>query len=480
YSTQEAEGQSFRERYLRSQIDEQDWEVGGSMELEIRARNDTIIPTETILASWFAGNQRYRIAMLRDIRLRRLAEATQRRLNEALELRVQERTTELQSALSKLEQAHEFRNRVMESAAFGFSVLNEEGEFSMVNQHFADMTGYTMEQMIGQPYSMLLSAEKHAALLPYFHRVLRKRQPLRDFETEILRQDRSTTTLLLGWSPIVVNDEVVGVVATAIDISARKRAEAQVLVLNAELERRVRERTAQLETVVKELEAFSYSVSHDLRAPLRHINGHVQMLIEEFKSLPDAAQSRLRRIGISALQMGELIDDLLMFSQMGRAEVRHSLVDMRAMATEVIRELAEDVASRQIEWHVEDGLPPVHGDPAMLRQVWVNLLSNAIKYTRECELAHIEICGERTERGELCYWVKDNGAGFDMAYADKLFEVFQRLHDPERFEGTGIGLANVKRIVERHGGQVWAEATPNRGATFFFTLPDDSAERKAT
>ncbi|HKO89158.1 MAG TPA: ATP-binding protein, partial [Burkholderiales bacterium] len=368
--------------------------------------------------------------------------------------------------------AYEFRDRIMESAVFGLVAIDDEGRFRMVNQHFADMAGYNVEDLIGQDYSILLSADKHAAMLPYFHRVMRKRQVLRDFETEIIRQDRSTLTVVLGWSPIVVDDKVVGVVGTALDISARKRAEEQVRVLNEELERRVKKRTAQLEEAVKELEAFSYSVSHDLRAPLRHINGHVQLLMEELQNMPDKARSRLQRIGISALQMGELIDDLLMFSHMGRAEMRHTPVDMQALAKETMQALLLETGDRRVEWEIE-ALPPAKGDPAMLKQVWVNLLSNALKYSGERNPARVDICGEVTERGERCYWVKDNGAGFDMAYADKLFAVFQRLHPYERFEGTGIGLANVRRIIERHGGQVWAESTVDRGATFYFTLPEE-------
>lgn len=445
----------------------------GTMELPIQNKEGALIPTEMSVASWSSGNGRFCTAILRDARLRKQAEDAQRALNEALEKSVEERTAELKTALENLGQAHEFRDRVMESAVFGLVALDDDGRFRMVNQHFADMTGYSIEELVGQDYSILLSADNHAAMLPYFHRVMRKRQVLRDFETEIVRQDRSTMTIVLGWSPIVVEDKVVGVVGTALDISARKRAEEQVHVLNEELERRVKKRTAQLEEAVKELEAFSYSVSHDLRAPLRHINGHVQLLIEELRDMPEKARSRLQRIGISALQMGELIDDLLMFSHMGRAEMRHASVDMHALAKETMQALLLEIGDRRVEWEIEN-LPPAKGDLAMLKQVWVNLLSNALKYSGERNPARIDICGEITERGERCYWIKDNGAGFDMAYADKLFAVFQRLHPYERFEGTGIGLANVRRIVERHGGQVWAESTVERGATFYFTLPEEA------
>lgn len=236
-------------------------------------------------------------------------------------------------------------------------------------------------------------------------------------------------------------------------------------------ETQARSRTAELEAANHELEAFSYSVSHDLRAPLRHIAGFAEMLVEQSSSdLNAAGQRYLGVISDSVKQMGKLIDDLLLFSQMGRVEMRQTRVSMAALVKQVLQELAGDIGGRNIEWEIHS-LPDVRGDFSMLKQVWANLLSNAIKYTRPRDLARIEI-GSRRENGELEFHVRDNGAGFDMKYAEKLFGVFQRLHRPEEFEGTGVGLANVRRIVARHGGRTWAQAKVDEGATFYFTLPD--------
>jgi len=236
-------------------------------------------------------------------------------------------------------------------------------------------------------------------------------------------------------------------------------------------ETQARSRTAEVEAANRELEAFSYSVSHDLRAPLRHIAGFAEMLAGECSSALSAAG--LRYLGVisdSVKQMGRLIDDLLLFSQMGRVEMRQTRVSMAELVKQVLQELAGDANGRNIEWDIQS-LPDVRGDFSLLKQVWANLLSNAIKYTRPRDLARIEI-GSRRESGELEFHVRDNGAGFDMKYAEKLFGVFQRLHRAEEFEGTGIGLANVRRIVARHGGRTWAQAKVDEGATFYFTLPD--------
>lgn len=259
---------------------------------------------------------------------------------------------------------------------------------------------------------------------------------------------------------------VTGQIATALE---RLRAEQQLRAFNAELEQRVNERTLQLEAANKELETFSYSVSHDLRAPLRSIHGFAKILKEDFSGeMSPTALGFLAKILDSVSKMGQLIDELLDFSRIGRKPLSLQRIAPNEIVQDVIESLAAEVAGRQIEWHIP-ALPTVIADPLLLQQVYANLLGNAVKYTSKRELARMEV-GHFTQEGESIYFVRDNGAGFDMQYADKLFAVFQRLHRDDEFEGVGIGLAIVRRIIERHGGRVWAEAEVGKGAAFFFTL----------
>jgi len=221
----------------------------------------------------------------------------------------------------------------------------------------------------------------------------------------------------------------------------------------------------------KELEAFSYSVSHDLRAPLRHIDGYAALLSKAAgEALNDKARRYLQTISDSAKQMGQLIDDLLVFSRMGRQDMLHTTVNLDQLVKAVLHDLRLDLQGRTISWTMHP-LPNVSGDPAMLRQVFVNLISNAMKFTATRSEAKIEIGAVRRSSVEAEVFVRDNGVGFDMQYVSKLFGVFQRLHRNDEFEGTGIGLANVRRIIHRHGGRTWAEGVPNQGATFYFSLP---------
>jgi signal transduction histidine kinase len=239
-----------------------------------------------------------------------------------------------------------------------------------------------------------------------------------------------------------------------------------------QLEERVRLRTEELAVAYKDLEGFSYSVSHDLRAPLRHITGFAALLTQHLgDSLDERGRRYIETLTASAKRMGELIDHLLAFSRMGRASLSPRDVDLAQMVKETQAELVTDTADRQIEWDIHR-LPTVYADPALLRPVVTNLLSNAVKYTSTRPVAHIEVGSSRSETGDVVVFVRDNGVGFDMAYAHKLFGVFQRLHRTDEFSGSGIGLANVRRIIQRHGGKTWAHAEVDKGATFYFSLPE--------
>jgi PAS domain S-box-containing protein len=284
-----------------------------------------------------------------------------------------------------------------------------------------------------------------------------------------------------SYTPDAYNENALRLLQSLADLCGgaleRLRAEEKLRRLNEQLEQRVADRTAQLEIVNKELESFSYSVSHDLRAPLRHITGFADMLRQNSESkLDETGQRHLQIISNAARQMGVLIDDLLVFSRMGRTEMCHTLVNMSELVAEVRADLAADLAQRTVRWEISP-LPELLGDRAMLKQVWVNLLSNAVKYTRPRAEAVIEIRSRKNDHGLWEFQVRDNGAGFDMQYVGKLFGVFQRLHLAEEFEGTGIGLANVQRIVVRHGGRIWAEGKIDAGATFYFTLPSQGVDQ---
>jgi PAS domain S-box-containing protein len=335
-----------------------------------------------------------------------------------------------------------------------------DGVYVDCNDTFEKLTGYGREELLGNTTTglRLVSDDERKNFVP----------PFDNKDATIRTKDGRLRQVLASVRMITLHGEP-HLLSCSIDITDRKQAEQEVLRLNAELEQRVAQRAEQLEMSIRELDAFSYSVSHDLRAPLRAVNGLAGIMLEDFGAqLPDEARKYLNRIRTNGKQMGCLIDDLLSFSRLSRKSVERRSVDMQAMVESVLEELTADTESGQLR--IERGeLPPCCGDAALLRQVWINLLSNAIKYSRDRLPAVVEI-GCQRKGAEDVFFVRDNGAGFDMAYSGKLFGVFQRLHRADEFEGTGVGLAIVQSIVNRHGGRVWAEAKLDCGATFFFTL----------
>jgi len=294
------------------------------------------------------------------------------------------------------------------------------------------------------------------------------------WEGELIHTKRDGRQVVVASRQSLRRDEHGAPVATLEinrDVTERKRAEKEIRKLNEDLEQRVVERTRELQAVNKELEAFAYSVSHDLRAPVRHIAGFTELLQKHAEPvLDDKSRHHIATILDSAIRMGNLVDDLLAFSRIGRAETHQTTVKLEQLVKAVVADSAPDAQGRNIDWKIGE-LPICHGDPAMLRLVVNNLISNALKFTRPCKQARIEIGSLNHRPEEVVFFVKDNGVGFDMKYKDKLFGVFQRLHSQEAFEGTGIGLATVQRIVHRHGGRVWAEGTIDSGATFYVALP---------
>jgi PAS domain S-box-containing protein len=367
---------------------------------------------------------------------------------------------------------------ILEHARDGVLSVDLDGRIVSWNRGAAELFGYPAERAAGMSLDRLGAWGQGDRLKQWFD-LAKLGTPTVQCETELRREDGQAFAGEVTVAPIRSDaGELMAVSLTLRDISDRKRTQEELMRIRAELEQRVAQRTAALRAVNRELEAFTYSASHDLRAPLRGIDGFSQALLEDYgNELDETAGHYIKRIRSAARRMGETIDALLMLSRITQAPLHVETVDLSGLVVEIVKELREREPWRRVELKVEPGLL-ARADRQLIRIAFENLLGNAWKFTRERERARIAV-GRSSSGPPGTFYVRDNGAGFDMAYADKLFLPFQRLHAPTRFEGTGIGLGTVQRVIARHGGRVWAEGALEEGATFCFSLPDsvgDGAE----
>ena len=379
--------------------------------------------------------------------------------------------TERKRAEEALKKSEARFRSYFESSIAGIAITAPTKSMIIVNNHLCEMLGYSREELRSVSWTELTHPDDLEIDLDYFDSVIKGEIDDYSFDKRFLRKDGEVIwTSLSARCVRLANGKVDYFISLIFDITERKQAEEEIKKLNEELELRVSERTTQLQEANKELEAFSYSVSHDLRAPLRAILGFTGILKKEYgSSLNDDVKRICGIVNDSAIKMDKLINDILDFSRVNRSNIKFSEIDMNILANSVYNELVSSNARNRIEFTVTNLLPSI-GDNTMIKQVWVNLISNAIKYSSYKEKAKIEISCTK-EGKEITYSIKDNGVGFDMTYVNRLFGVFQRLHEAKDFEGTGIGLAIVQSVIHKHGGKVYAEGEIEKGATFHFTLP---------
>jgi len=415
------------------------------------------------------------LVIIREIGISASAQSQLNTLNAKLEQRVEERTTSLASSRVALETQTLMLQSVLDSMGEGLIAADRDGNFLLWNDSANKMMGRKASNLPTEQWTPYYKVFLPDGVTPYPASELPLVRALNGesvrVELMIEHPERAEGVFLEVTARPLKGSQgnLGGGVAVLRDITQRKTAEREIQALNQNLEARVVERTAELKAANKELEAFTYSVSHDLRAPLRHIRGFTQVLVDEFhSSLPAEAQRHLQSIERGAQRMGQLVDELLKLSHLGREALTVEVTRLSSLVKDVVNLLTPEIEGRPVEWKIDE-LPSVECDPILIRQVFQNLISNALKYSRPRSPAVIEI-GQTEREGERVIFVKDNGVGFDMKYSDKLFGVFQRLHRAEEFEGTGIGLATVQRIIKKHRGRVWVEAELDRGATFYFTL----------
>lgn len=384
---------------------------------------------------------------------------------------------QIENQTIELRESEERIRAIINSALSAVVVMNAQGIIIDWNTRAEKMFGWTKSDAIGKELADTIIPQDlrnaHRRGLQHFLTTGKGSVINQFIEINALHHDGTQFPVELSISVLKSSDSTTfcGFIT---DITERKRAEEEVKLFNQKLEQMVQERTTELEIANKELESFSYSVSHDLRAPLRSIHGYINIFAEEYSTqFDDEARRLVSIITNNAQKMGRLIDDLLAFSQLGRKELIKTEASMSGVVNGICDEYKRTESDRKINFIIHE-LPSAIVDITSIRQVWINLISNAVKYTRHKEHVRIEI-DSYEEPGIKVYFVKDNGAGFDMLYYNKLFGVFQRLHSQKDFEGTGVGLAIVQRIISKHGGKVWAEATPNEGATFFFSIPSNES-----